>query len=192
MSTGKAGGMSGIAPELLIYGGQHLRIRLHQLICEVWQQGFVPKVWRDAEIVLIPQKGDLRNCNNWRGISLLEVAGKLFTCIIQDRLQLIAGDILPELQCGFRPGGGWVDMIYVVRQLVEKAIEHASNMHMVFVVLRKAYDSVPRAALWLVLQKLDLPPIMLGLIQSLHNDMEARIHVAGETTTTISVDNGLH
>ena len=27
--------------------------------------------WKDAEIVPIPKKGDLKHCDNWRGISLL-------------------------------------------------------------------------------------------------------------------------
>ena len=34
--------------------------------------------WKDAEIVPIPKKGDLKHCDNWRGISLLDVVGKVF------------------------------------------------------------------------------------------------------------------
>ncbi len=38
---------------------------------------------------------------------------------------------------------GCTDMIYIVRQLVEKAIEHHSTQYFVFVDFRKAYGSVP-------------------------------------------------
>jgi len=31
------------------------------------------KDWRDALIVPVPKKGDLLSCDNWRGISLLDV-----------------------------------------------------------------------------------------------------------------------
>ena len=35
-------------------------------------------------------------------------------------------------------------MNFVVRQLVENALEHQTKQHLIFVDLHKAYDSVPR------------------------------------------------
>ena len=55
------------------------------------------------------------------GISLLDVVGKVLGRIIQDRLKLVAEDVLPDTQRGFRAGRGCTDMIFVARQLVEKA-----------------------------------------------------------------------
>ena len=52
------------------------------------------------------------------------MVGKLAARIVQNRLQSIAEQELPESQCGFRQGRGCTDMIFVVRQLVEKALEH--------------------------------------------------------------------
>ena len=37
----------------------------------------------------IPKKGDLRLCDSWRGISLLDVVGKVFARILQERLLVI-------------------------------------------------------------------------------------------------------
>ena len=53
-------------------------------------------------------------------------------------------------------------MIFAARQVLEKAIEHESDLYVLFVDLRKAYDSVPRTALWLVLEKLSVPPHASG------------------------------
>ena len=142
---------------------------------DVWEQGAVVEDWKHAVIVPIPKKGDLKECNNWRGISLLDVAGKLFARIIQERLQMIAEDILPESQCGFRGGRGCTDMIFTARQLVEKCREHDDVLFMLFVDLRKAYDSVPRSALWKVLGKCGVPPAMLSIIQSIHDGMQAEV-----------------
>lgn len=69
----------------------------------------------------ILKKGDLTKFDNWRGISLLDTTGKLFTKIIQMRLQNVIEDVLPDSQCGFRSGRGCVDMIFCVWQLIEKA-----------------------------------------------------------------------
>ena len=96
--------------------------------------------WKDAVVVPIRKKGNLQMCDKWRDISLLDVIGKVFARIIQERLQTIAEHILPESQCGFRKRRGCVDMIFVSRQLMEKAIEHGE----VKMVLGKV-------ALWLLL-----------------------------------------
>ena len=59
--------------------------------------------------------------------------------------------VVSGTQCGFRTGRGCVDMIFCVHQLVEKAIEHNAKIFLLFVDLLKAYDSMPRQALWCAL-----------------------------------------
>ena len=66
------------------------------------------------------KKGNLQSCDNWRGISLLDVVGKVFARIVQERLQVIAEGLLPDYQCGFRKGRECTDMIFAARQLMEK------------------------------------------------------------------------
>ena len=178
-------------PELLIYGGPELQDRLLQLMIDMWKGGKAVKDWQDAEIIPIPKKGDLKRCDNWRGISLLDVAGKVFARILQDRLLIVAGKVLPETQCGFRKGRGCIDMIFAARQLIEKTREHADSLFTLFVDLKKAYDSVPRQALWHLLEKYGVPPVMLSLIKSLHEGMNAVVRVGDSITDPIAVSNGL-
>ena len=101
MKRGTAGGQSGILPELISSCGEPLHRRIHALLLKIWSASDVPSDWRDAQIVPIPKRGDLRSCDNWRGISLLDVVGKIFARIIQDRLEPLAEEVLPESQCGF-------------------------------------------------------------------------------------------
>ena len=68
-----------------------------------------------------PKKGDLSQSNNWRAFSLLDTMGKHFTKVIQQRLQKVAEEVLPDSQCGFHRDKGCVDMIYCARKLMEKA-----------------------------------------------------------------------
>ena len=158
----------------------------------VWREEKVPDEWRDAVLVPVPKKGDLTVCDNWRGISLLDIVGKLFAKIIQKRLQGVVEEVVPDSQCGFRKGRGCTDMIFCARQLVEKAREHNTKVFMLFVDLRKAYDSIPCQALWLVLQKYGIPAVMINLIRLLHDGMKAEVALSGgETTPEIEVNNGL-
>ena len=130
-------------------------------------------------------------CDNWRGISLLDVAGKLLRQIVQERLQCIAESVLPDSQCGFQQGRSCTDMIFVAHQLVEKTREHNSLLFVLFVDLRKAYNSVPRDALWQVLKKFGVPPVLLSVIHSFHVDMRAFVHVKGHSSDSFTVRNGV-
>ena len=131
-----AAGQSGILPKLVSYGGEALHRSIHSLMVNIWSALDVPNDWHDAQIVPIPKKGNLHSCDNWRGISLLDVVGKIFACLILDRLEPLAEEVLPESQYGFRKGRSCVDMIFTSRQLIEKTIEHQSDLHILFVLLK--------------------------------------------------------
>ena len=194
LKKGKAGGSSGILPEMVKAGccREEFRSFLLDLVHAVWEQRQVPRDWSDAILIPIPKRGDLSQCGNWRGISLLEVVGKVMARILQERLQQVAEDELPESQCGFRKGRGCSDMSFVIRQLVEKSMEHRSKQFLVFVDLKKAYDSVPRAVLWLALERLDVPASVVELVKSFHVDMKARLSINGQLMEEeVEVENGL-
>lgn len=140
-------------------------------MADVWREGRVPSDWRDA--VLIPMKGDLSRCDNWKGIALLDVVGKVMATVLQERLQKVAEDELPESKCGFRKERSCIDMIFTVRQLVERSWEHMAKAFFTFIDLKKAYDSVPREAMWLALEKLGIPDKVIRLIRSFHEDVKA-------------------
>ena len=162
------------------------------LFKSVWAEGRVLKDWVDAVIVAIPKKGDLSMCDNWRVISLLDVFGKVFARILKQRLETVAEKELAESQCGFRKDRVCVDMIFCARQLIEKTLEHEETVYIVFVDLRKAYDSVPREAMWKALEKYGFPSNMISLIRSFHDGMSAELKVNGELQEgEISVSNGL-
>ena len=136
------------------------------LVNDICERGCTPCAWSNSNLVPILKKGDLSNCDNWRGISLLDVVGKVLARILQERLQKLAEDELPESQCGFRAGRSCTDMIFTVRQFVEKSWEHQSKAFLTFIYLKTVYGSVPRHAMWLALEKLGVPEQTVQLVQS--------------------------
>ena len=194
LTRGKAGGESEILPELLQFGGAVLIAFLVRLCELVWWEGEVPKEWRDAIIAPVPKKGDLRDCNNSRPISLLEVTGKVFARVMMSRLQLLGEEsVFEESQSGFRFGRRTIDMVFSCRQLVEKVLEQKRKSFILFIDLTKAYYGllVPRELLWKLLGKYGVPESMIGVLRSLHEGMEARVKVNGELSDVFSVSNGL-
>ena len=85
------------------------------LVETVWKEKRVPQEWVDAILIPIPKKGNLHICDNWHGISLLDVMGKVVARMIQNRLQVLAERKLSESQCGLRRGCGCADMIFIIR-----------------------------------------------------------------------------
>ena len=92
---------------------------------------------------------------------------------------------------GFRRVRGCSNMIYTVRQLVEKSWEYESKAFLLFIDLKKAYDSVPRGAMWAALGKLGVPEPVIELIWSFHQVMQAQIQLNGTLLEAIDVTNGL-
>ena len=63
-------------------------------------------------------------------------------------------------------------MIFSVRQVQEKCIEQNMNLVAVFIDLTKAFDTVNREALWVILSKLGcLTKKFVNLIRQFHDDM---------------------
>ena len=177
LKNNKSAGPDGIPAEVFKHGGYMLTRRLHILIHNIWEHGTIPQDWKDANIVIIyKHKGDRAVCGNSRGIALLSIAGKVLAKVMLSRLvEHISEAVLPETQCGFRKTRSTTDMVFVLRQLLEKSREHHKDIYIAFIDLSKAFDTVNRELLWKHLTKLGVPPKFLSILQQLHDGMQARV-----------------
>jgi len=75
--------------------------QLHLLINAIWKEQCVPEDWKKSLIVKVPKKGDLIQCDNYRGISLLSVPGKILCRILIDRLKSGVVEMIRQEQAGF-------------------------------------------------------------------------------------------
>ena len=149
-----------------------------------WRQEEIPHDMTDAKIVtLYKNKGDKGDCNNYRGISLLSITGKAFARIILKRLQRLADRVLPESQCGFRSGRSTMDKIFSLSHLQEKCREQNHPLHMAFVDLTEAFDTVSTSGLYMIFHKIGYPPTLLELIISFHDDMKATVQSVDQHQT---------
>ena len=103
-----------------------------------------------------------------------------------------AKGILPEEQCGFRPARSTIDMLFVVRRLQELGRARKIPLYMCFIDLQKAYDSVDRELLWVVLARFGIPEKMLTFIRQFHEGMRARVRTDdGEHSEWFDATHGL-
>ena len=110
----KSPGLDGITNELLKNGGNCL----HQSLLAMFQKFIklekTPHEWNKSIIVPIFKKGDRKDLNNYRGISLTSCVAKIFNRIIAMSISkfLEKSNTLTEVQGGFRPAHRCEDHIF--------------------------------------------------------------------------------
>ena len=75
-----------------------------------------------------------------------------------------------EMQCGFQSAVGTTDGSYTATTALRKRKEHGLETWALFIDLVKAFDTVPRGALFKILRKFGLPAHMVNIIIRLHTD----------------------
>jgi hypothetical protein len=110
-----------------------------------------------ARLVLLPKNGDLSQCKNWRGICLLDIASKIFSSMCVMMLQTVMKEEGMDEQSGSRANRGTIDSLFTTSIGLQKRKEQNVETWVLFVDLVKAFDTVPRDALFAVLRRNGLP-----------------------------------
>ena len=168
MKNNKSPEMDLITAEILKEGGEEV---VQWLVCicnAAWKSGKVPTDWQSGIIVKLPKKGDLTDPNNWRGVTLLSVPGKVFVLMLLNRLRKAVDDKMREEQAGFRPGRSCTDQIFTLRRIVERTMEYQQEAHINFIDFEKAFDSVDRECLWKITAWYGIPPCYITIFKSLY------------------------
>ncbi|OIR55705.1 MAG: uncharacterized protein A8A55_3549, partial [Amphiamblys sp. WSBS2006] len=147
----KSSGPDGIPPELLKTAqvGTRLFDTLLELLRGIWRAGKIPRAWEVAEVVPIPKKGDLKNPENFRGISLITVGLKTLNGIMARRLgrTLEEHGVLREEQAGFRRGEECAAQAAALVEIIGRRRKEKADTYLCFVDFKKAFDRVPHEAL---------------------------------------------
>ncbi|KAL4113249.1 hypothetical protein QTP88_016908 [Uroleucon formosanum] len=147
LKNGKAPGVDEIVSECLKKGGPCLLDQLLKLINIIWEQEEIPESWRVSVLCPVFKKGDIMECENYRGISLLNTTYKILSNILLIKINPYIKEIIGEYQAGFMIGRSTVDQIHIIKQLAEKSHEFNKDIHLMFIDYKAAYDSINREKL---------------------------------------------
>ena len=80
-----------------------------------------PQHWKRSIFILIPKKGNAKECSNYHTIALISHAGKIMLKILQARPQQYVNCEPADVQAGFRKGRGTRDQIANIHWIIKKA-----------------------------------------------------------------------
>lgn len=187
----KAGGPGDIAPELIKCGTEKLFRIIHGMFGKAINGHNIPDEWKEAQLTSIFKKGDRRQCDNYRGISVIATMGRLYGRVLRDKLEQNIQGKIGEEQAGFTAGRSCIDHIYTIQQLLEKKKAKNKPVHLAFIDLKKAYDTVPRKELWKAMERLDIPITLTNAMKTLYRNNKIHIKVGNKIVNSLTTSKGL-
>ena len=186
-----APGENGLSSNLLKLGGTEMAQYIHRVVTAVWRSGLAPAEWKRALLVAIHKSGSRLIADHYRGITLLEVIGKVYVSIIHNRVRNHLCNQLLDAQHGFRPGRGTSNALYTMRRLQELARDFNIPLHGAFVDFRKAFDSINRDVLWQLLAARGVAPKLVALIKDLYSGCSAQVVANGYASDWFPMATGV-
>ena len=151
LKNGKAPGVCGITADMLKAGGTCSVEWLTKVCQNAWRSDTVPPDWKEGVIIPIYKgKGSRKECQNYRGITLLSVPGKVLAAVLLNRVKTKLLQARRREQSGFTPGRSTTERIFTLNTLIHTSKEFNQPLWIAYVDLKSTFDSVDRESLWLL------------------------------------------
>ena len=152
---------------------------LHTICQQIWKTQQWPQDWKRSVFILIPNKGNAKECSNYCTIALISHARKVMLRIFQARFQQYKNCELPNVQAGFGKGRGTRDQVANIRLIIEKAREFQKNISFCFIDYAKAFGCVDQNKLWKILKEMGIPDHLTCLLRNLYVGQAATVRTGG-------------
>ena len=128
--------------------------------------------------MILFKKGDPKGIKNYRPISLLSHSYyKIFTRLLQTRIERTLEENQPREQAGFRKGCSTTDHLHALNQIIEKSNEDNFPLCIGFIDYEQAFDTVEHFAIFEALRKTNINETYIKILQNIYSQATARIHL---------------
>ena len=194
LRNGKAPGPDNIHAEFLRYGGPELHRALRLLFNEILLWEVWPERWCLGLVCPIYKRaGDEAELDNYRPITLLSIASKLFEVLLNSRLTewAEANRVLCDEQGGFRTKRGCADQLFILKEVWSSRREQRLPTYAAFLDVKSAYDRVWRDGLWHQLYQCGVRGKAWRMIRAMYERMQRVVLVDGKRSAPFSVEVGV-
>ena len=108
------------------------------------ESGKFPNEWKKANVVPVHKKGDKQMLKNYRPISLLPTAGKVFERLLYDRMLefFIENNLISKNQSGFRPVDSCINELFSITHEIHQSFDDNLEIRAVFLDISKTFHKV--------------------------------------------------
>jgi hypothetical protein len=191
LKKGKSDGHTAQCTDHIINGSNKLHVYLSFLLSSMLTHGFSPNGFLLSTVIPIPKskRKSLNDSENYRGIALSSVIGKVYDWVILDTY----GDCLntSDLQFGFKAGHSTAACSFVVKETIQYYLNKNSSVNVVLLDASKAFDKVNYVKLFRLLLRKGICPLVARFLIVLYTDQVLRVRWGDFTSQYFSVSNGV-
>jgi hypothetical protein len=155
---------------------------LEQLFNLILSSKQFPKAWSENHIIPIHKKGDKNDTNNYRGIAISSCLSKLFTGILNRRLEayMTENNLWNRNQCGFMKGHRTEDNLFILQTLFQKYVKNKKQkIYLAFVDFSKYFDSIKREHLYYKMLRTGICGNFYHLIKAMYTNCHFSVKTRG-------------
>eukprot|EP00961_Rhodomonas_salina_P145085 1952872-Rhodomonas_salina.1 len=187
----KAGGEDGVTYELV----QEAPLRLQQVILDgvnaMLAGQALPPHWKGGVIQLLTKRDPNSQIENLRPVTLLQVAYKLFTSVVANRLshEMEGAGMLEDSQHGFRPHKQTRQPVAVLQHMITESKRQGSRLVVAYLDWFSAFCSLSLEKLYSCLVTLGLHP-SVDTLHKAHSGAWVKVRTPFGDTAEIEVTRG--
>ena len=152
-------------------------------ICQqIWKTQQWPQDWKRLVFILVPKKGNAKECSNYRTVVLISHASKVMLRILQARLQQYMNCELADVQAGFSKSREPEIKLPTSVGSSKKQESSRKIIYSCFIDYAKAFDCVDHNKMWEIFQDIGIPDHLTCLPIYLHASQEATVRSGHGTT----------
>ena len=191
LDSTKAPGPDGLVPSILKACASSLCQPIAHLFNQSLSTASFPTEWKLHKICPIPKKGDLSNHTNFHPISLLCVMSKVFERIVYEKIISFIRPKLSPHQFGFLKNRSCLTQLLSYFSIIFDAVDCGKVCDVVYLDLRKAFDSVPHNELLLKLHAIGITGSLWNWFQSYLCNRRHFVSVDGASSDQLDVLSGV-
>ena len=186
LNKNKSPGSDGLTAEFYVGFKEILAPVVEKLCKYVEKTGWLPESMGLGIITIFyKNKGDNKNLDNYRPISLLNTDYKIIAKILANRIREVIGSVIGPTQAYSIPGRDIGDSIITIKQVVRDMEEEGGLW--LGIDLNKAFDRVDQVFLGRVLEKLGFGTKLRGWVGLLYGGAKSKIKCNGVLTDSFDV-----
>lgn len=191
LKNNKAPGMDCIKNESIKYGGIECKKRVLRICNIIYTKKEVPWQMITNKIIPIHKKGDLTDPKNYRGISLISTITKIYNKMLLNRIYEEVNKKLRPNQRGFRRNSSTTQAIHILRRILEGHYKKQLPIIITFIDFAKAFDSINREAMWLILKLYGIPDQIIEAIKVIYTNSTGTVTFNNKLSKPFKLNSGI-